>query len=607
MQLYFIKATFTNNVYKISDFFIGTAYKLTATKMLDINFRPDDGLSSFITRQIVLPDSTSVRDHTHVIVPDFNKIYRISSIDYVNVDQYMITLDEDPLIGNYQALQTTDILLSRTNDAGFFKGVNDIADLTLKETVETKVISSTWKTGKWALLFFVYNPDDPVIGLKFNLSQTNSMLSFSSLADVITAYPEVVTTEPEKYSYFQLCVFVSTGTKKYQCVYYDQDTKLRWVEYKSATYSEHYFRTSQAVGAKINKTDVMITCVALPFETVLSQETDGSYPFLSYDQFIGPVDTSIIDIKIISDHLLMKNAITYSLSETLMIKTITFKNGSSRGVATYQEASYQNLTGFKLLCMTAFESDLDISYSSTLNTSPAYYEPFIKYDLYVYGKKYQVPYYLSNSIKLLISVNSGVINYLVYYSDKRNIIASGSFTHSIKYQIDQIDSFYSQNPTYKEQFFTKMAIDSMKGIVGGAVAGSVVPGLGTVAGAGLGFASAAVDAGIGMMNLGFQEKGLRLKPDQSFGENSEVSLQVVNIFGIYWVKRTSDNIALMTKEYDLRGFPTSIYEAITDLTAAAGFLGNTKVVYGELKAVIKNEYVTGFINQKLKEGVVFVV
>jgi hypothetical protein len=73
------------------------------------------------------------------------------------------------------------------------------------------------------------------------------------------------------------------------------------------------------------------------------------------------------------------------------------------------------------------------------------------------------------------------------------------------------------------------------------------------------------------------------------------------------VKRTSDNIALMTKEYDLRGFPTSIYEAITDLTAAAGFLGNTKVVYGELKAVIKNEYVTGFINQKLKEGVVFVV
>jgi len=606
MQLYFIKATFTNNVYKISDFFIGTAYKLTATKMLDINFRPDDGLSSFITRQIVLPDSTSVRDHTHVIVPDYNKIYRISSIDYVNVDQYMITLDEDPLIGNYQALQTTDILLSRTNDSGFFKGVNDIADLTLKETVETKVISSTWKTGKWALLFFIYNPDDPHIGLKFKVSATNTNISIDTLANIIIAYPEAATTEPEKYSYFQLVVFASNVSKYYQCVYNNAGAgSLKWVEYTGATYTEHYIKTSQSLSAKINNTDVMLTCIALPFEsTILS----GGDNVLSYEQFIGPIDTSLIDIKIVSDHVFLKGDISYSLVGNVMEKTITFLYSSARDVATYEEAAFTNLTGFRIYTISKFNNEIDVTHTFVAGAvNPLLAEPFYKYELYVYGKKFQIPYYLMDNIKLLISVNSGVINYLVYYADKRNVLGSGSFTHSIKYQIDQLDAFYSQNPTYKEQFFTKMAIDSMKGIVGGAVAGSVVPGLGTVAGAGLGFASAAVDAGIGMLNLGFQEKGLRLKPDQIFGEISEVSLQAINIFGIYWVKRTSDNILLMRKEYDLRGFPTSIYEAITDLTAAAGFLGNTKVVYGELKAVIKNEYVTGFINQKLKEGVVFVV
>jgi hypothetical protein len=60
----------------------------------------------------------------------------------------------------------------------------------------------------------------------------------------------------------------------------------------------------------------------------------------------------------------------------------------------------------------------------------------------------------------------------------------------------------------------------------------------------------------------------------------------------------------MKNEYDLRGFPTTKVTDIASLTSASTFMGNGKVIYGELKMVIKNEYVTGFINQKLKEGVV---
>ena len=144
----------------------------------------------------------------------------------------------------------------------------------------------------------------------------------------------------------------------------------------------------------------------------------------------------------------------------------------------------------------------------------------------------------------------------------------------------------------------------IKTVVGGAVAGSVVPGLGTLAGAGLGLIGATVDAGLSMINLAYQEKGLRLKPDQSFGESSEVSLQMINIFGIYWVKRTPENIDLMLTEYALRGFPTSVITSIDDLEYTLNAFGDSKIVYGELKTVIKSEYVTSYINQKLKEGIV---
>jgi hypothetical protein len=149
-----------------------------------------------------------------------------------------------------------------------------------------------------------------------------------------------------------------------------------------------------------------------------------------------------------------------------------------------------------------------------------------------------------------------------------------------------------------------MGADAMKTVVGGALAGSVVPGIVTLAGAGIGLVSASVDAGLSMINLDYQEKSLKLQPEQIFGEISEVTLQLLNIFGIYFVKRTSENSDLMKIEYDLRGYPTTRVTTINDLDSATGFLGTAKVVYGEIKSVVKNEFVTGFINNKLKEGVV---
>lgn len=607
MQLYFVKATYTNNVYKIADFFLNGAYKLNLNKMIDANFKADDGLTSFITSKIELPDETNIRDHTHVIVPDYTKIYRIASIDYVNASQYMVMLDEDPLIGNYQTLLNTYLILQRSNEPTLWRGVNDIADMTLKETTTTEVITSTTKTGKWALLFFQYNPDDDVVGLKFK----KSVFDFESFADITaltTKYPEVNTNQPELYDYFQkTAILLSPSGAKYQCVYDGSgaNSRLRWIEYTDIDEELYYVKL---VGSKINEGEVMTSVIALPFETDIHTNSPTVTEVLSYDRFLGPTTTNLIDIKIVNDLLFEFASITYSLTDRAMAKTLNLKVGSQWWDYATTDEARTDVSDKTYIQMTHFVADINItpSYSSTPTDEPKNGEPFYKYDLYVFGKKISVPYFLVDNIRMIISLNSGVVNFLIYNAEKRNVIASGSFTHSIKYAIDQLDAFYSQNPTYKDQFFTQMGTNAVKNVVGGAVAGSVIPGIGTAAGALAGLVSAGVDAGLSFLNFKFQEKAMKLKPDQVFGETSEVSLQIINIFGIYWVKRTSSNIDLMLTEYELRGFPTSVIKRISDLQYQTGTLfALSKIVYGELKNVVKNEYTTQFINQKLKEGVVF--
>lgn len=609
MQLYFIKATFTNNVYKLSDFFVGSNYNLIATKMLDINFRPDDGLSSFITSKIILPDTTKIWDHTHIIVPEYKKIYRIASIDYVNNDQYNVTLDEDPLIANYKELETKDIILMRSNDTTLFRGVNDISDLTLKETVETKVFSSDTKSGKWALIFMQYNPDKTRYGLKFKASIPDIHYELTgTLATLVSKYPEVTTTTPNLYTYYQKIVYVQGETKLYQCVYDGSgtNTRLYWTEFTPSTVTNVYFNVADTIGARLSQSDVRNVVIALPFENNM-QGLYGSSHLLSYQNFVGPIDEGeTLEIKIVDDILLPLFSMTYSLTGRVMEKS--FGSDGSWIVKLYDAVSGgAEITDYQILSLLRAETDitLDPGYI-TGSPVPTDAEPFKKYDLYIFGKKFSIPYYLTDDLHLLIAVNSGVINYIIYYNNKRYILGSGSFTHSMRYQADKLDQFYNQNPTYKEQFFVKMGTDAMKTVVGGAVAGSVVPGLGTVAGAGIGLVSAGVDAGLSMINLHYQEKSLKLQPEQIFGEISEVTLQLLNIFGIYFVKRTSENASMMKVEYDMRGFPTLFVKTITTLTGATGIFGTAKIIYGELKGVVRNEFITGFINNKLKEGIVII-
>lgn len=614
MQVYFVKATYTNNVYKLSDFFLNGDYKKVATKMLDFNFIANDD-QTFIkgTSKLTLPDGTSVREYTHIIVPDYDKIYRITDIVYLNVSQVNINLTEDPTIGNYLELETKDVFLQRTNDVSLFRGQNDISDLTLKESVQTKVIESNWKTGKWALLFFQYTDDTDYLGLVMEGSQVFE--EHTNLTAILAAYPEVATEEPSKYEYFQKIVLNLDDGFAYQCVY-DNSTgsgRLYWVAYGalSITYDKVFIKKA-GVGAKISPTkinpvEVKSIIVALPIESDLFIGTDR---LLEYNNFVGPEDSALLmDIKIVESLLIKNSTLTYNLTgadNRTMKKAIAFANNTAEGKTVYSDNVGTVIADLNILVMYDFESDIDISANFDVTTlDPKKAEPFYKYELYIYGNRFSIPYYLSNDIHMLISVVSGVINFTVYYNDKRNILGSGSFTHTIKYQVDQLDAFYSQNPTYKDQFYLKLGGNAFKTVAGGALAGGAGAGVGV--GATTGLLTAALDAGLALANYQYMEKGLTLKPDQIYGEISEVSLQLENIFGVYWVKRTPENQDLMLQEYNLRGFPTSYAESIENLDYAANTLfGSAKIIFGEIKSVVKNEYATKAINEKLKQGIIFV-
>jgi len=606
MQVYFVKATFTNNVYKLSDFFLNGAYRLDANKMLDINFIANDD-QTFIngTRKLLLPDATSIREYTHIIVPDYDKIYRITSINYLNAQQVDLFLQEDALLSNYITLENTDMILERTNDKTFFRGINDISDVTLKETVEIKTINKDWKTGKWALLFYKYDPaagPTTNVGLNFVTSGIFQDYQFASLAELTTELPEVTTESPELYDYYQKIAF--GGSKQYQCVY-DNSTgtgKLLWIEELAPSSSKVYVGT-QLYGAKINQSDVISFTIAIPFETDLFSPFSGNR-LLDYAKFVGPIGTDLIDIKIVNDLVLKQDSISYSLTGRVMEKTISFELPNASFRPLYTDAGLTTLEGRDVVVIKGLETDIDLNPAYFVsNPSPQDAEPFYKYDLYVYGDKYSIPYYLTNKIKMIIALNSGVINYLIYYEEKRNVIGSGSFTHSVKYSIDQLEAFYRENPTYKDQFYLKMGGNAFKTVTSGAMSGGF-------AGAAGGALSAGIDAGLSDLTFKMMEKGLSLKPDQVFGENSELSLQLVNVFGIYWVKRTSENIDLMNTEFELRGFPTEIRTTIDDIDYSASLLfpqfGLSKVISGQLKRVIRNEYATNFINEKLKEGIILI-
>lgn len=397
MQVYFVKATYTNNVYKLSDFFLNGDYKKDANKMLDINFIANDD-QTFIkgTRKLTLPDDTSIREYTHIIVPDYDKIYKITDIIYLNVNQVNINLTEDPTIGNYLELAEKDIILQRTNDVDLFRGQNDISDLSLKETVDIEVQSPTTKTGKWALLFYQYNQTGTTGGrgymdieLNYNKENVVTKYEYTTLAALIADYPEETTSEPEIYPYYQETAYISGATTFYECVYVNSTGALKWVESQDQTtgfkFETKYIRVfADKSVTKINSTGTMQVCLALPFESIIYYDFIGGldYYYLSYQKFIGPKSPAggpsggVLDIKVVSDIMLPITGYSETLVGTNLKKELTWENQSFQEIVVL-DSTYTTATGEVVYALLQFKKDFDISlFPLTTPNIPVLAEPF---------------------------------------------------------------------------------------------------------------------------------------------------------------------------------------------------------------------------------------
>ena len=602
MELYFVTATYTNNVYKLDDFFTGSTYKQVATKKLDLNFKADDGVTSIIT-PLVTPDSVNIRTYTHVIVPSQEKIYKIISADYHNTNQYFLTLDDDPLIANYQTLKDKNIILNRTNDNSKFIGVNDISNIVTKKSVSMKLgqtFNPQIKVGTFALLLFQGDVSNISLEFSFNNQPTNSYYKkVANTTELIDTYPEVETYQPDSIEYFEKTIWVESTTTAYQCVCIPSTNgvRLRWTKLftYTVTWSDDIAWT--AFRFKPNASDINVRAIVLPIRRDLVMgATELRVPsFLDLTTIGGT--TSLLDIKIVNDLFFNIKDVVGTYDPVNRITETSF-NGF------YLASSNDYIA----LIANDFKDSITLSRPS-ITSIYSEYPPFKKHYIQVFGLRYEISPQYFDKLGMYFNLSAGVINYIIYYNNKENIIASGSFTHQAKWFADQLDRFYELNPTYKEQFFIKMGADAMKTIAGGAIAGSVVPGIGTAAGAITGTVAATLDAGLSMINLQLQEKSLSLQPDQINGNNSDLPLQLEYLFGIFWIEESViTGVDEMKIEYGLRGFPTSKRVTISSLTAQNSDAINLscKIVYGELKEVVKNNYVTGYINNLLKNGVIFI-
>lgn len=636
MQLYFIQATYNGNMYKLSDFFTGEEYKLNPSKMLDINFVPDDGITSFTTKHITLPDSTSIREYTHIIIPQFNKIYRITSIDYLNINQYNVILDEDPFIANYQELNDRHIQLAQTNDPSKFLGYNSVQDLAVKTESSIVAMSDDVNaTGVWVL--FTFQSD--VTNLEFEIGEISnypSVGTFDSYASLIAAFPDVGTSVPSQVPYFLKFANVTSTNELYQAVYSDEGGEgVSWVSVmKSPVLNVSTGipkeTTRYTNGVKIaNLGDINTVQVAFPVDaTLIQQKTITRSSASTTEYFTVPAFNSIkswtnsdklISIKLIPQELLGIETIERNdMKRIVTIVSDGFTFSTTKTVETYISKVIEdgylldngltdlNDMNLPMYTVRQFKDIFTFDNWKYLIDGPETYEPFKKYYLYFFGEMISIPArYVGNGFKVRLVVTSTGVLYEVY-SDHMNIIGSGRLPWDTTYAVDQLELFYASNPTYKDQFNINMFSNLFKSAAGGVIAGAVAGPAGMAAGAAGGVIGGVVDFGLGQWSESLRQKGLRDKADQIFGQN-EVALTNIKGFDAYLVIIEPETVAKeqMLNELYMTGWSCSSFVKIDSLPFRSNpvYLQG-KLITGRLLSLLRNNYITRYINATLAEGVI---
>lgn len=519
MKLYFVKAQYTDGIYKLDDFYVGSNYRVNVNRMQDINLQANDG-STMTTVNTLLPDGSKVNDYSHVLVPEVNKIYEIDRCVYLNDTQTQISLIEDAFIGHYQEVKDKKVRLERTNDETLFEGIHDIEDITVRPDLKTLGTGSTY-TGQWVLYFIdpasaKYTPGNSNMYAsiyKDKVRGEGGIESYSSAAvqlsfyDITknyrTEYPELSTSNPLSVNYFNKRV--KTGMYDQDAISYYHLGKIKWnpVQFKPMIYVTRDGRDvrEQAQELYINKADLRnsvelasdLSSIVLAFPMERNIGAGGIYSIVPYTPEISSAltngDLLIRGVKIVNESQLFgqqlevidnpdwpySNQVSndlrvskkleyevtgnnqFSLIEVLTKKDIVAGDiYDNNNPASTEAGAYKGVTKrLRVVMMESFNSELDVRVPQ--ESSIYHYEPFKKHTVTVFGKEYVVAKKNLNTLKIRFASSMNSIEYFGYINNDINQkLFSDSYSTNISWSMDQLDIFNQQNPTYKDQFTANM-------------------------------------------------------------------------------------------------------------------------------------------------------
>lgn len=584
MELRFITATYNNGVYRIADFYAGAVY--VAGTVVYYNFTADNGLSSLVVNNDDMDYSTK----THMIVPDLERVYEISAYEYVNSDQTRLILTEDPLIANWLNFQSTPLFLTRTNNIASFAGIHDIENVALNYTT-TLTTGMECKTGRWVLI--TYQPDGAPMTISFDTLTTvgNSFELFANLAAVIAKYPETATTNPNSFYYMDHVVFDAGAGVYRQCTY--DGANLRWTPFVDMTGLTTFTITTYI--NTMSSGDIPVHHALIPMSSFIQTNIGGGWRKVpSFYNLVSPIDPRVLSIRVVDENLLPNFTTTYAAG---IWQTVTSFTAPSSGA-------------YSLTMMDCFQEDQAISFTAGTITDIYDYEPFTEYTLSVYGNRFKINRKLIDSnLRFRYQYSTMNLNYIVYYGHAGNVLIQGEVNSFGITASDKFAEFLLQNSTYMQTKMINNIGNFMSRTVMGGISGAMAGGM---VGAVPGIISGLVSSGLQVINQNLSEKAMKDAPDTIRGQNNDLSGLSNALFGIYMIKRVPDTIYtdIMKMNYLFRGHPTNVRTTVAALVATTHPVVpaiSFKLIYGEFKGVIKNQFVSGVINERLNSGVIFVV
>lgn len=555
--------------------------------------------------------------------------YSVDSVEYMGFKQVKFLLVEDPVISHMEQLVDSNMLINRTNDYNkfLFHDVSDLAYSRTREDIDFRVYDYT---GKWVVYTLALNADDySNFYVVFRDLVPDNYEQFSTLADVLIKYSEVVTNSPTAIDYYGK--IVATGSTLYQAQYNYFLNKINWVSiplsktnYTQGTvfdFQKNQLRSGWiGPSVKLITGDMLTVNIAFPvadniMSNAVRQYVGGvaQYEYMSIPSIdrvasmkVGstPIESFIISKRIVTGLAFNEQGKYRPTGASSSLLYTSNKNIDVIG-------NWLGVDGFVSVhvpLLNNMSSIQKLNFAITGISKVTRHEPFVNYYLNVFGQNIPIKSKFANQdifIKSAISSTSWTVT--VYVNNTNNVIWSGRISAEIPYSLDKFQDFLSQNSTYTASKWVNTMLGGGSRIGKSAITGLLSGNMGAGAlSVGTGIASLGQD----ITNMLLQEKAMKDAPDVIKGDGNDFGTIDINPYGIYFYAMvpTADALELMKTELYANGFPTSYVGKIKDLAWSANDIyGPCRLVRGRLVGMMHNYHITNLLNSILEKGIVILI